>query len=56
MESLKETYTDMKYVVLVDNSLEKNGCVIETNYELIDLQLKKQLDGMVKDLLNGELK
>ena len=56
MESLKETYTDMKYVVLVDNSLEKNGCVIETNYELIDLQLKKQLDSMVKDLLNGELK
>ena len=50
MKNLKETYSDLKYAVLVDESLEKNGCVIETSYEVIDLQLRKQLDVMVKDL------
>lgn len=54
MNELKECYPEMKFAVIVDNALEKNGCVIETNYELIDLQLKKQLDLMVKELTKGE--
>lgn len=53
MSQLRESHSDIKYAVLVDESLEKNGCIIETNYELIDLQLRKQLDNMVKDLLKG---
>ena len=54
MNELKECYPEMKFAVIVDDALEKNGCVIETNYELIDLQLKKQLDLMVKELTKGE--
>ena len=54
MNELKECYPEMKFAVIVDDSLEKNGCIVETNYELIDLQLRKQLDLMVNDLTKGE--
>ena len=50
MNDLKDTFSDMKFAVLVDESLEKNGCVIETNYEVIDLRLRKQLDQMLVEL------
>lgn len=51
MEKMKEQFAGLKFAVLVDEALETNGCVIETNYEVIDLQIKKQLDAMVKDLM-----
>lgn len=54
MEKLKQTSEQMKYTVLVDESLKLNGCVIETDYEVIDLDIKKQLELMVKDLSEGE--
>lgn len=54
MEKMKESFSDLKFAVLVDESLEQNGCIIETNYEVIDLQIKKQLEQMVKDLSMGE--
>lgn len=54
MEKMKESFSDLKFAVLVDESLEKNGCIIETNYEVIDLQIQKQLDLMVKDLYEGD--
>lgn len=51
MEKMKEQFAGLKFAVLVDEALETNGCVIETNYEVIDLQIKKQLNAMVKDLM-----
>lgn len=51
MEKMKEQFAGLKFAVLVDEALERNGCVIETNYEVIDLQIKKQLNAMVKDLM-----
>lgn len=51
MEKMKEQFAGLKFAVLVDEALETNGCVIETNYEVIDLQIKKQLDAMVNDLM-----
>lgn len=53
MKNLKETFSDLKYAVLIDESLERNGCVIETSYEVIDLQLRKQLDLMIEELSKG---
>lgn len=54
MEEMKRQFADLKFAVLLDESLEKNGCIIETNYEVIDLQVKKQLDAMLSDLLKEE--
>ena len=39
-----------RYVVLSDDSLEKHGCIIESSRSIIDLQIKKQLAAIVKDL------
>jgi flagellar assembly protein FliH len=39
-----------RYVVLSDDTLEKNGCIIECSRSIIDLQIKKQLDAIVADL------
>ncbi|MEG0549979.1 MAG: FliH/SctL family protein [Vagococcus sp.] len=54
MENMKQQFPDLKFAVLVDESLEKNGCIIETNYEVIDLQVKKQLEAMIIDLSKEE--
>lgn len=39
-----------RYVVLSDDTLEKNGCIIECSRSIIDLQIKKQLAAIVADL------
>ena len=39
-----------RYVVLSDDTLEKNGCIIESSRSIIDLQIKKQLAAIVTDL------
>ncbi|MPM24438.1 hypothetical protein SDC9_70920 [bioreactor metagenome] len=39
-----------RYIVLSDDTLEKNGCIIECSRSIIDLQIKKQLAAIVADL------
>lgn len=39
-----------RYVVLSDDTLEKNGCIIASSRSIIDLQIKKQLAAIVTDL------
>lgn len=39
-----------RYVVLSDDTLEKNGCIIECSRSIIDLQIKKQLAAIVAEL------
>ena len=39
-----------RYVVLSDDTLEKNGCIIESSRSIIALQIKKQLAAIVTDL------
>jgi flagellar assembly protein FliH len=39
-----------RYIVLSDDTLEKNGCIIECSRSIIDLQIKKQLAAIIMDL------
>lgn len=55
MQKVKTEFPNIKYTVLVDEALETNGCIIDTNYEVLDLQISKQLDLMILDVTNGDL-
>lgn len=54
MRKLKEENPEMKYTVISDESLNQNDCIVETNYELLDLTLRKQLEKMVEKLKLGD--
>lgn len=43
LNQLTDTYEDTKFVILKDSSLEENGCTIENENQIIDLQIRKQL-------------
>lgn len=49
MEELRKEQSVMKYAVLVDESLPLDGCVIETDYEVLDLAIQQQLEAMIND-------
>lgn len=49
MEELRNEQPVMKYAVLVDESLPLDGCVIETDYEVLDLAIQQQLEAMIRD-------
>ncbi|MBP1042047.1 hypothetical protein I6N95_13580 [Vagococcus sp. BWB3-3] len=49
MEELRKEQPVMKYAVLVDESLPLDGCVIETDYEVLDLGIQQQLEAMIRD-------
>lgn len=50
VKKLEKNFPLYRFAVLVDPSLEENGCVIESSHVIVDLQVKKQLDAMVKEL------
>ncbi|MDR7869600.1 MAG: FliH/SctL family protein [Tissierellaceae bacterium] len=52
--SIEKKYEDIKFIILEDESLEKNGCKIENENQIIDLQIKKQLENIVEKLSNLE--
>lgn len=45
---------DIRFAVLTDNTLDKNGCVVENAHAIIDLQVRKQLDAMIEEMKNAE--
>lgn len=45
---------DIRFAVLTDNTLDKNGCVVENAHAIIDLQVRKQLDAMIDEMKNAE--
>ncbi|SLC86412.1 flagellar assembly protein H [Mycobacteroides abscessus subsp. abscessus] len=47
---LEQKNQEVRFVVLTDHTLEKNGCVIETAHNITDLQIGKQLDKMVAEM------
>lgn len=53
MEELRQEQPTMKYAVLVDESLPLDGCVIETDYEVLDLTIRQQLEAMLVEF-NGK--
>ena len=50
LHQLEEDYPDSKFIIFEDGNLEKNGCVIENKTQVIDLQIKKQLDSIVNEI------
>ena len=45
---------DIRFAVLSDNTLDKNGCVVENAHAIVDLQVRKQLDAMIDEMKNVE--
>ncbi len=51
---LERKYEDIKFVLFEDETLEKNGCLIENENQIIDLQIGKQLKNIVEKIKNVE--
>lgn len=47
---LEEGYPDSKFIIFEDANLEVNGCKLENKTQIIDLQIKKQLDSIIEDI------
>lgn len=47
---LEEVSPNSRFIILEDANLEKNGCVIENESQIIDLQIKKQVDSIIEDI------
>lgn len=45
---------DIRFAVLSDNTLDKNGCIVENAHAIVDLQVRKQLDAMIDEMKNAE--
>ncbi|HLS52696.1 MAG TPA: FliH/SctL family protein [Tissierellaceae bacterium] len=41
---------DARFIVLSDENMEEYSCIIENQYQLIDLQIKKQLEAIVEEI------
>lgn len=54
LEEVEEISGDNKIVVLRDSNLEKNGCTLENSQQVMDLQIKTQLENILKDIKNME--
>lgn len=54
LEQLETSAPNARFVILSDNNLDKNGCVVENENQIIDLQIKKQVDSIIKDILSLE--
>ena len=53
-EQLEVCAPNARFVILLDNNLEKNGCIIENENQIIDLQIRKQIDSIIKDIRSLE--
>lgn len=50
LHQLEEEYPDSKFIIFEDGNLEKNGCIIENKTQVIDLQIKKQLNSIIDEI------
>ena len=51
---LETSAPNARFVLLSDNNLEKNGCTIENENQIVDLQIKKQIESIIKDIRSME--
>lgn len=54
LSSLKEQYPGVRFSILQDGNLEPNGCIVESAHKLIDLQVKAQLEAILKEMKETE--
>lgn len=54
LPSLKIQYPGVRFSVLQDGNLEPNGCIVESAHKLIDLQVRAQLEAILKEMKETE--
>lgn len=54
LHELEESCPDAKLIILEDGNLEKNGCVIENENSIIDLQIKGQLNSIIEEIYENK--
>ncbi|WP_034552236.1 FliH/SctL family protein [Carnobacterium funditum] len=54
VSELEKEHPEIRFAVLTDNTLDKNGCTIESAHAIIDLQVRKQLDAMLAEMKEME--
>lgn len=54
LPSLKAQYPGVRFSVLQDGNLEPNGCIVESAHKLIDLQVRAQLEAILKEMKETE--
>lgn len=54
LPSLKTQYPGVRFSVLQDGNLEPNGCIVESAHKLIDLQVRAQLEAILKEMKEME--
>ena len=52
---LEEANPGARFILLKDINLEKNGCTIENESQIVDLQIGKQINSIIEDLKNMEV-
>lgn len=51
---LEEKYEDVKFSLFEDDSLEKNGCIVENENQIVDLQIGKQIKNIMEKMAKME--
>lgn len=55
IKKLEEVNPGARFILLKDTNLEKNGCTIENESQIVDLQIGKQIKSIIEDLKNMEV-
>lgn len=55
LEEMEATSPGTRFIILEDNNLEKNGCILENDNQIIDLQIKKQISSIIRDINSLEV-
>ena len=54
LHELEYSCPDAKFILLEDSNLEKNGCIIENENQIIDLQIKKQIKSILEEIKDNK--
>lgn len=54
LEELKYIAPETRFIILEDENIEKNGCIIENEHQVIDLEIRKQIEAILEEIKNLE--
>lgn len=54
LPELETIYPGVRFALLTDETLEVDGCIIESAHKVVDLQVRKQLEAMMAELKERE--
>lgn len=54
LDKLENICPESRFIILQDANLERNGCTIENKDQVIDLQIRKQLETVLDEIKNME--